>query len=77
MKLQFEKTNAKPRKGMFVALHNCFPIQSKGSLGVIIKIKKDGLGFNYHVHEFSDKKIYRHHISTIIPLKAKWGFKIK
>ena len=40
MKLKFLKSKGKPKKGMFVALHNCFPVESKGSLGLIVEIKK-------------------------------------
>ncbi len=76
MKLQFEKSKGKPKKGMFVALHNCFPVEAKGSLGIIVEIKKDALGFNYGVFEFYDNKIYHHHISTIIPLNVRWDFKV-
>jgi hypothetical protein len=76
MKLQFTKAKGKPKKGMFVALHNCFPVEAKGSLGLIVEVKKGDDSFRYGVLEFYDKKIYHHHISTIIPLNVRWDFKV-
>jgi hypothetical protein len=74
MKLEFEKSEGTPRKGAYVALHNIFPVTSKGGLGLVVAVKKDSLGFNYGVFEFYDKKIYYHHISTLITLKTKMNF---
>ena len=72
MNLNFKKTNSLPKKGSFVALHNIFPVETKNSLGLVVKIKKDPLGFNYEVFEFANSKTYTHHISTLIPLKTVW-----
>ena len=56
LSLEFEKTKHKPQKGMFVSLHNIYPVENINELGIIVDIKKDPLGFNYGVFEFYDKK---------------------
>lgn len=68
------RNRIKPKKGMFVALHNIFPVENKYGLGIIVEITNDPLGFNYGVFEFGDNKLFHHHISTIIPLKTKCKF---
>ena len=62
---------AKIKIGTLVSLHNIFPPKCKEDIGVIEEIKKDPLGFNYGVRNFSNNKIHFHHSSTIRPFECK------
>jgi hypothetical protein len=66
---RYYKDMTEPKVGMLVALHNVFPPENKHNLGMIVQIKNDPLGFNYGVEEYSNRKVYFHHISTIIPVE--------